>query len=75
MNTSNNNGRSQSRGRRSSGKRRELLSIPKVSEEAQALLQLPLSTGSYVVFDIETTGGNPERNGITEIFAVRYKAG
>ena len=28
--------------------------------------------GSFVCFDIETTGGNPERNGITEIFAVRY---
>ena len=28
-----------------------------------------------MVFDIETTGGNPERNGITEIFALRYKDG
>ena len=31
-----------------------------------------LLKGSFVCFDIETTGGNPERNGITEIFAVRY---
>ena len=31
-----------------------------------------LQKGSFVCFDIETTGGNPERNGITEIFAVRY---
>lgn len=31
--------------------------------------------GSYIAFDIETTGGNPERNGITEIFALRYDNG
>lgn len=28
-----------------------------------------------MVFDIETTGGNPDRNGITEIFAIRYQNG
>lgn len=38
-------------------------------------IQMPLSQAGFVVFDIETTGGNPERNGITEIFAVRYRAG
>ncbi|MBP9708791.1 MAG: hypothetical protein KBD78_14220 [Oligoflexales bacterium] len=26
----------------------------------------------FVVFDIETTGGNPEKNSITEIFALKY---
>ena len=26
----------------------------------------------YIVFDIETTGGNPEKNGITEICAIKY---
>ena len=31
--------------------------------------------GTYIAFDIETTGGNPERNGITEIFALRYRRG
>ena len=35
-------------------------------------LGVPLQDGRYVVFDIETTGGNPTRNGITEIFARRY---
>lgn len=34
-----------------------------------------LASGSYIAFDIETTGGNPEKNGITEIFALRYKDG
>lgn len=36
-------------------------------------LSLPLAAGTYVAFDIETTGGNPEKNGITEIFALRYQ--
>ncbi|MBQ47201.1 MAG: hypothetical protein CMP10_07005, partial [Zetaproteobacteria bacterium] len=35
-------------------------------------LEASLETGRYVCFDIETTGGNPVHNGITEIFAVRY---
>ncbi|MBF0442612.1 MAG: hypothetical protein HQK54_11955 [Oligoflexales bacterium] len=34
-----------------------------------------IDNASYIIFDIETTGGNPERNGITEIFAVRYSKG
>ncbi|MBC7662041.1 MAG: hypothetical protein H7249_20290 [Chitinophagaceae bacterium] len=34
-----------------------------------------LEEGSYIAFDIETTGGNPEKNGITEIFALRYRDG
>lgn len=34
-----------------------------------------LKAGNYIVFDIETTGGNPEKNGITEIFAVRFESG
>ena len=38
-------------------------------------LNLPLDEGTYIIFDIETTGGNPERNGITEIFALRYSKG
>lgn len=38
-------------------------------------LHLPLEEAAYVVFDIETTGGNPDRNGITEIFAIRYRNG
>lgn len=38
-------------------------------------LNAALADGSYIAFDIETTGGNPEKNGITEIFALRYKDG
>lgn len=38
-------------------------------------LSAALASGSYIAFDIETTGGNPEKNGITEIFALRYKDG
>ena len=48
-------------------KSRLLLKRGKVSHLSDTLLK-----GSFVCFDIETTGGNPERNGITEIFAVRY---
>ncbi len=35
-------------------------------------LNLSLDRGTYIAFDIETTGGNPEKNGITEISALRY---
>jgi len=35
----------------------------------------PLDSANYIVFDFETTGGNPERNGITEIFAIRFSKG
>ena len=38
-------------------------------------LNATIMKGNYIAFDIETTGGNPERNGITEIFALRYKEG
>ena len=40
-----------------------------------ALLKKPLDQIDFVVFDIETTGGNPERNGITEIFAIHVVKG
>ncbi len=46
---------------------------PDVSPELLERLAATLEGGEYIVFDIETTGGNPEKNGITEIFAVRYK--
>jgi DNA polymerase III epsilon subunit family exonuclease len=38
-------------------------------------LHASLNEGTYIVFDIETTGGNPEKNGITEIFALRFHKG
>ena len=41
----------------------------------QTKLEIPLQDASYIVFDIETTGGNPAFNGITEIFAQRIVRG
>jgi len=38
-------------------------------------LKNQVSQGTFVAFDIETTGGNPERNGITEICAIKVKEG
>jgi DNA polymerase III epsilon subunit-like protein len=29
----------------------------------------------YIIYDLETTGGNPERNGITEVCALKYVRG
>ncbi len=46
-------------------------SDPKNRQTVQHL-EVALSEGRYIVFDLETTGGNPERNGITEIFALRW---
>jgi DNA polymerase-3 subunit epsilon len=34
-----------------------------------------LEDATYIVFDLETTGGNPSRNGITEIAAIKYSHG
>ena len=34
-----------------------------------------IDRSTLIVFDIETTGGNPERNGITEICALKIKDG
>ena len=38
-------------------------------------LDQKLHLGSFIVFDIETTGGNPEKNGITEVYALRWHRG
>jgi len=43
--------------------------------EMYKILEETLDNGPFIVFDIETTGGNPGRNGITEIFALRYSNG
>ncbi len=48
---------------------------PPPSDELRKLVHQPLAPGAFIVFDIETTGGNPEKNGITEIFAIRYERG
>ncbi len=34
-----------------------------------------IQTATFIVFDIETSGGNPQKNGITEIFAIKYRNG
>lgn len=58
------------------GVRRQKLP-PIVSETTVdvADLNIRLDQGTYIIFDIETTGGNPSKNGITEIFALKYQNG
>lgn len=46
-----------------------------VLSKAQSFQDIPLKDCRFIVFDIETTGGNPENNGLTEIFALRYVGG
>jgi len=67
-------GRRRDRSRQGSAKHR-VMDVPNVSPEGLELLHNTLDLGQYIVFDIETTGGNPEKNGITEIFAIRYRGG
>lgn len=43
--------------------------------ELRETVQQNLERGTFIVFDIETTGGNPERNGITEICALKIQNG
>ena len=45
------------------------------NEEVAKRIAAKFDVAEFVVFDIETTGGNPEKNGITEIFALRYGGG
>lgn len=65
------------RGRRRRGPRSQAEAPPLPITDSDILKQvsLPLDKARFVVFDIETTGGNPEKNGITEIFAVRFSGG
>jgi DNA polymerase III epsilon subunit family exonuclease len=63
------------KGQRRGGRRRELDPALPTSAETVERLHSALGEGRYIVFDIETTGGNPEKNGITEIFAIRYVGG
>lgn len=69
-------GRSKRRGQRRGGSIKEREErAPHASPELLERLDATLDGGEYIVFDIETTGGNPEKNGITEIFALRYVGG
>lgn len=38
-------------------------------------LERTFKEGTFILFDIENTGGNPERNGITEIAALKVRNG
>lgn len=46
-----------------------------ISGSLQKAINHSLDAAPFTVFDIETTGGNPERNGITEIYAVKFQNG
>lgn len=45
---------------------------PTATPGVLAKLHAEMNSAEFIVFDIETTGGNPEKNGITEIFAIRW---
>lgn len=38
----------------------------------ETILNSSLDDTSFVIFDLETTGGNPEKSGLTEIFALEF---
>jgi|GEM_PF-6280502 len=48
---------------------------PAMTEEQYKLLDKNLEDLTYILYDLETTGGNPERNGITEIAAFKVRKG
>ena len=45
------------------------------STRCRAQIDKALNAGNYTVFDIETTGGNAQKNGITELCALNYQNG
>lgn len=47
----------------------------KLSDLNHTLAELPLDKACYVIFDLETTGGNPEKSSIIEIYAKKVCAG
>ena len=53
----------------------EIIPIEKDLKILRSKVDQFLKDATYIVFDIETTGGNPEKNGITEICAIRYRNG
>ena len=38
-------------------------------------IQKPLKDSTYIVFDLEATGGNPQKNALTEVCALKVKQG
>lgn len=64
--------------RRRSGERRPMQaggSGLNLDPKLKSIIHEALDRSVFIVFDIETTGGNPERNGITEICALKVKDG
>ncbi len=59
----------------SRNKPKKFKNIPITPKQLTMLKNQDLSQVEFCVFDLETTGGNPERNGITEIAAIKYKNG
>ncbi len=49
--------------------------IPPKSKRIDGFLNSVLDDVVYIVFDVESTGGNPERNAMTEICALKYQQG
>jgi DNA polymerase-3 subunit epsilon len=67
-----------SRSRKPTGSRRPLQSGGSgktLHPELRSVVHQSIDSATFIVFDLETTGGNPERNGITEICALRIKSG
>ena len=70
--------RSGESGRRGSGLKRPVQSGgigANLDPKLRAIISESVERSTFIVFDIETTGGNPERNGITEICALKIKDG
>ena len=64
--------------RRATGERRPLQaggSGVNLETRLRDIVNQSIDSSTVIVFDIETTGGNPERNGITEICALKIKGG
>jgi DNA polymerase-3 subunit epsilon len=70
--------KSQGRDRKSTGTKRPLQaggSGKTLHPELRDVVHQTIERATFIVFDLETTGGNPERNGITEICALKVRDG
>lgn len=51
------------------------LSLERFTSVQQSLSQTHLKQATYVIFDLETTGGNPQKSSIIEIYAKKISQG